>query len=646
VSGLKTKLKILFGMRDDGDMTEPMNLMLLSSLAKKNGCLTDIWVMERDDLRDTIQKIKPDIIAFSGITGSHKYYVQAAHNIKEINPKIKVIVGGPHFTFFPGEILRHECIDFLCVGEGDDAWVEWTLAFANNGDTNNIPNIVSKENAQRVLTNPQSGNLILIGGLKNEGLKSVGNSVGMVDYVLNPAFMRGRKTNLDDLPFLDRGLVYDNTEFKYRYKRTIMASRGCPFRCTYCFEHQWNEMYRGVKNSGSIRQLYGVDRLISELEEFVGQYDTRFIKFYDDVFPPFPNPAEREWHQQFCEEYPKRIGLPFHVLTRCDLVVNLLDNHKLDILRDWKKAGMASVTMSIESGNPFIRDHVIIRDMTGNDINRAFKHAWDVGLTTFPNTILGIPAPLLPKVDDARFDDKMREVGRQCKILKEINHRKIDLQEVQKIAEQWFTDKYERRRYILNFLKSVGLREDFKSYDRESVKFTLAQRPGFPEFPILAPYPKTKATEWAIAIGAFDGNFEKLHASYQEVSYLDCYDDEYKKVMHNFELLGSFLSLFAGSRNRFMQWLNPYMQMLCLNYLAEITNSKAVRFYGWLYTTSKAYMHLTRIYPMRYSSWEKWRFFKQMTGLDFWKQFKERKKTKTILRSERPGQTLGGPPSL
>src|SRR3989344_5584320 len=137
-------------MRDDGDMTEPMNLMLLSSLAKKNGCLTDIWVMERDDLKDTIQKVKPDIIAFSGITGSHKYYVEAAYRVKELNPAIKIIVGGPHFTFFPGEILRHECIDALCVGEGDDAWPEWLLSFANNTNPNNIQNIVTRENAGRV----------------------------------------------------------------------------------------------------------------------------------------------------------------------------------------------------------------------------------------------------------------------------------------------------------------------------------------------------------------------------------------------------------------------------------------------------------------------------------------------------------------
>jgi len=626
---ISTKPKILFGMRDDGDMTEPMNLMLLSALAKNVNYETDLWVMERDDLAQTLKKSRPDIVAFSGITGSHKYYLQAAERIKAMDKHPKIIVGGPHFTFFPGEISRHKYIDYLCVGEGDDAWVGWLQALQNNLNPDEIPNIVTRENMGRVLINPKSQ-----------------DSVGMVDYSIDPKFIRGRKTNLDDLPFLDRPLVYDNTEFKYRYKRTIMASRGCPFKCTYCFEHQWNALYQKVRNPGATRQLYSVDRLLAELEDFTGRYDTRFIKFYDDVFPPFPNPREMPWHEEFCEKYPKRIGLPFHVLTRCDLVVEILEKLGVDILKDWKKAGMASITMSIESGNQFIRDHVVMRDMTKDDIEKAFRRCRAIGLSTFPNTILGIPAPILPRIDDSNFDEKLKEVKRHCQILREVNKRKIDLEKVEIIASEWFVDPYERRKYIINFLREAGLRESYKEYDKESVRFTLAQKSSFFELPILAPFPKTNATKYCIDINAFDGDFNRLHASYQEVSYLDCYDPEYKKVMHNLALLGSFCALFSGSRNFIMRLLDPLVQKICLDYLAEITHPMATKFYGWLYTVSKTYMHYTRIYPIKYSLKEKFRFFKQMSGLDFWKQFKERKKKKPLYRSQRPGQTLGGAPSI
>jgi hypothetical protein len=92
-------MNILFGMRDDGDMTEPMNVMLLSALAKEQGHLTDLWVIERDDLRETIRRVRPDVLAFSCITGSHKYYMDAAKRAKAVSPYIRTVFGGPHFTF-------------------------------------------------------------------------------------------------------------------------------------------------------------------------------------------------------------------------------------------------------------------------------------------------------------------------------------------------------------------------------------------------------------------------------------------------------------------------------------------------------------------------------------------------------------------
>jgi len=63
-----------------------------------------------------------------------------------------------------------------------------------------------------------------------------------------------------------------------------------------------------------------------------------------------------------------------------------------------------------------------------------------------------------------------------------------------------------------------------------------------------------------------------------------------------------------------------------LDYLAEIKHPRATRFYGWLYTISKAYMHYKRIYPIKYSFKEKLQFFKEMMNLDFFKHFKEKKR--------------------
>jgi len=635
-------MKILFGMRDDGDMTEPMNIMLLSALAKKLGHTVDLWVMERDDLEETLRRIKPDITAFSCITGSHRYYLEAGKKIKQINPEILTVFGGPHFTFFPGEILKEAnvCIDIECAGEGDDSWPEVLAALENNNPVENIKNVVTKENALRVLETTVAG-VVQIGGLAQSPETC---QISPDKYSLSRKHLRERKIDLDSLPFMDRGLIYNNTAFLHRYKRTLMASRGCPFRCTYCFEHQWNALYKGVGKGQStrIRQWYSVDRFIDELEYIKKSWDTRFFKFYDDVMIPFPNESEIAWHQEFCSKYPKRIGLPFHLLTRCDLVVSLLEKG-IDVVADWKKIGMASFTMSIESGNTFIRDHVVVRDMSAQEIVHSFKHSYDSGVFTFPNTILGIPAPLIPKVDDSDFDGKIAEVSRQIKLLQKINNRKIDLDVIVQNARHWFMDEHDRRAYVVKFLESAGLRYSHLEYNRESVEFTLNRQPGFAEFGTLFPYPKTKATEWCEARGDFDGNFEKLHASYQTKSPLTCYSESEASIIQNMSLLGTFLTLFAGSRNPFIRLLDKPMRIICLDLFAKIEHPMANRFYLWLYTITKGHLHRTRIYPIKYSWKERLRFYRQMWALDFWKQAKTKK---LILRGDRPSQFLGGPPSV
>ena len=94
-----------------------------------------------------------------------------------------------------------------------------------------------------------------------------------------------------------------------------------------------------------------------------------------------------------------------------------------------------------------------------------------------------------------------------------------------------------------------------------------------------------------------------------------------------------------------MRFLDPFVQKLCLDYLAKIIYPQVTKFYGWLYVISKDYMHTKRTYPMKMNFKERFRFFRKLVELDFFKQFKERKK-KPLRRSERPGQTLGGPPSI
>ena len=128
-----------------------------------------------------------------------------------------------------------------------------------------------------------------------------------------------------------------------------MISRGCPYKCTYCFNHSYNKLYKG---NGPLMSRLSVDRLIAELKELKESYPTQFIKFYDDIFVL----KDDEWLDEFAEKFPKEIGLPFHCLMRANLLTE-------SILKKLKQSGMASISMSIESGNAHIRDDILKRNM-------------------------------------------------------------------------------------------------------------------------------------------------------------------------------------------------------------------------------------------------------------------------------------------
>src|SRR5262249_28670718 len=116
----RRRMKILFVERDV-EYIDPMNIQLLSALAKRRGHSTFLAVLSDDDLASDLARIKPDVVAFSAKTGEHTTYFEAARAVKRYASSIVTVMGGPHPTFFPGMILTRD-FDALGLGECDDSW--------------------------------------------------------------------------------------------------------------------------------------------------------------------------------------------------------------------------------------------------------------------------------------------------------------------------------------------------------------------------------------------------------------------------------------------------------------------------------------------------------------------------------------------
>ncbi len=433
---------------------DPMEIQLLSALAKREGHSTFLSILAQDDLKEELIRIKPDVVAFSTLTGEHKYYLRAAEVVKKLYPEVPTVIGGPHCTFFP-EIIESPHIDFVGSGECDNAWPTLLKALDTNSDTNVIQNIFTKKNWFNQYKN--------------------------ADFNGRRAHLAGRTTFLDGLPFFDRELVYQRTHLADFPMRSFMSSRGCPFECTYCFEPKFNKLYGG---KGPIFNRYSVRRLCEELKEVKERWPTQFIKFYDDMF--FVKKGIDPWLEEFAETYPREVGLPFFCLTRCNVLTE-------DVLKLLLRAGLHSLTMSIETGNDYIRNHVIKRHMTREEIMYAFGLCNKYGVVTFANTILGIPVKKEIMIDQGKTA--------------------ID-------------------------------------YDIESLDMNIAAKATYSEYGTAYPYPGCELAEYVEQNGWFSADdFDKLHISYAAESPLNCFTPKEKMMQNNLALLGTVCSAFPFLRN-------------------------------------------------------------------------------------------------
>lgn len=534
-------MRILFTWRIE-DSSEPIGLMLLSALAKHNRPWrkTDLVILSLHDLEEKLDSFQPDVIAHSARTGEHVYYLEANKRVKEWARKrgknVFTVLGGPHATFEPDMILRHEHLDAIGVGECIEAWPKLLDALENGHDVSGIKNIITR------------------GNFSEKVRENTGNRETYMKYI--PVEVENRFADLDSLPYFDRELIYGNSPRFHNFPKRIHMSilLGCPFPCTYCFNRGYNFLYRG--RGKSVPGRYSVERICDELTELIRQWPTQFIKFYDDVFAFTDDP----WLEEFAEVYPERIGLPFHCLTRADIV-----HKKPRILHLLKQAGIHSLTMSIESGNVYVRNKILERNMSEEELKFSFDLARKLGIFTFANTILGIPVDEKTKKEHSLPGNIARDI--------------------------------------------------------QSLDLNRRLRVTYGEFPILFPYPGTKLGNYCVEKGFFDGDADKLGISYQNQSPLNCFSEEEKKQQQNLALLSLVGCLFSGSDSRLMRMLDPVVRFLTAKLLIKLPFT---RFYFILYSLGKMWVVKRKIYPLKTSWRQSLKSGWEMLKLDRFRQFQKR----------------------
>ncbi|HUT54500.1 MAG TPA: radical SAM protein [bacterium] len=314
--------------------------MWISAVLKRHGHQARlVTVFSEAQVRRAVRRIKPDLVGMHTLTGAHRFSLRAAAAAKEALPGVKVILGGPHATFFP-EIVKDPAVDFVCRGEGEYAVLDLCNRLDAGGPVDDIANIWAK-----------------------------------IDGRIAENDVRPLLEDLDSLPFPDRELYWEGQPRPLR-TAYFMAGRGCPHRCAMCFNEKNMGLYRG---KGSYVRMRSAENVIAEIEEVRGRYGNTTLYFEDDTFT-----VKRDWSRAFLDQYRSQVGLPFFMQTRADK----LDAETASQLR---RAGCYLAGFSVESGSERVRNGILRKNISTASIIQAAELLHGAGIPFHATNILGIP---------------------------------------------------------------------------------------------------------------------------------------------------------------------------------------------------------------------------------------------------------------
>ena len=262
--------------------------------------------------------------------------------MKELDETINVVMGGPHPTILPEQVLDGGAVDFVVVGEGESTIVE--LAKYLEEGTDQFQNI------------------------RGLGYRDGGVKINDRRELLDP----------DEIPYPTRDLF--PLEF-YQDRWNLLTARGsCPFKCPFCSaSHIWEGRRRARRPEG----------VVDEMRMLVEAYGASYIFFADDIFT-----LDRKWVSALLRlinelDYPIEWG--------CATRVDLVDR---ELLREMAAAGCRAIQFGVESGCQTILDSV--KGIEKEQVLQAVKGARESGIDVASSFMIPFPEDTKETIRETR----------------------------------------------------------------------------------------------------------------------------------------------------------------------------------------------------------------------------------------------------
>lgn len=284
-----------------------------------------------------------NLIGISSTTLEIDYVIETTKIIKKYRPDIIIVLGGVHPTLMPHETMKAApTVDYIIIGEGEKPFYRLVKALGDKEDIEHIDGLCYRRSGE-IISNPP------------------------VDNRLTP----------EEIPiplfeiFPMREYIAQITFAKVFPSYSIIASRGCPFRCTFCNS---NDVL------GKKVRYKPVDTLIKEIKILKENYGMKGIMFLDSTFT-----LNKNWVKEFCDKYKASgLKLPWACNTRVDTL-------NKELLLIMKGAGCWGLAMGIESGNQKSLD-ILKKGVTVLQNTNAVKLCLELGFFVYTTYIICLPS--------------------------------------------------------------------------------------------------------------------------------------------------------------------------------------------------------------------------------------------------------------
>lgn len=351
-----------------------LGIAMLSAVARGAGAetaLCDMSFQSRpfEHLAAMLKEFQPDAVSITVVTPQIKAVLQAVPVVREHAPGAYLMIGGPHATVLPEETLTTTGADLVYAGEGERA----------------MELITSGEDPHRI-----PGACFMLDG--------------------GPHLVPGRllAEDLDSLPLPDRSIFDMDRYFDTWYSMdrvdpslkgtTIMGTRGCPYRCTFC-QPTLSEIF------GKKMRKRSPGAIIAELMHLKETYSINAFMFEDSTFI-----VDHAWVKEICRGMLENdLNLKWCCNVRADLLTE-------DLLDSMVEAGLSKVNMGVESASQRVLDDIYHKDITVEGVRRALRMCRSRGLFVQGYFMLGAPGETIEEMkqtisfaasepfDDALFD--------------------------------------------------------------------------------------------------------------------------------------------------------------------------------------------------------------------------------------------------